>query len=87
MDDYVVTVNTIFLQTLEHLDQGGCSGNLTDVLLCLSDDKKRLDYRLNRLPCRREGLIENRALTALMVPPEHRARVGPILAALRNLTP
>jgi hypothetical protein len=87
VDDYVVTVNTIFLQTLEHIDAGGCSGNLTDVLLCLSDEDKRRDYRLNRLECRREGLIENRPLTALMVPPAQRARVSPIIEALRNLTP
>ena len=87
VDDYVVTVNTIFLQTLEHIDAGGCSGNLTDVLLCLSDEDKRRDYRMNRLECRREGLIENRPLSVLMVPPAQRARVMPIIETLRNLTP
>jgi hypothetical protein len=84
-DEFVVTLNTVFLQALEHIDADGCSGNLTDVLLCLSNEKNRLAYRAGQRVCRRQGLIENRPMTAWMVPPVHRTRVAPIIAALRRL--
>jgi Fe-S-cluster containining protein len=85
VDDAVITVNTLFLQALEHLDAGGCTGNLTDVLRCLGDEKHRRDYRLARLQCRGAELIENRPLTVWMVPPEQRAQVAPLLESLRKL--
>ena len=32
IDDFTASVNTVFLQVIEHLDAEGCSGNLIDVL-------------------------------------------------------
>jgi hypothetical protein len=86
MPDFVLTVNTVFLQTIEHLDATGCTGNLADVLLCLLSDENRQAYREGRLSCSATGLIGNHPLTVLMVPPEHRARLQPILAALAKLS-
>ena len=86
MPDFVLTVNTVFLQTIEHLDATGCTGNLADVLLCLLSDENRQAYREGRLNCRATGLIGNHPLTVLMVPPEHRDRLQPILGALGKLS-
>ena len=86
MPDFVLTVNTVFLQTIEHLDSTGCTGNLADVLLCLLSDENRQAFREGRLSCNATGLIGNHRLTVLMVPPEHRDRLQPILGALGKLS-
>jgi Fe-S-cluster containining protein len=85
VEPFVLSVNTVFLQVIEHLDAAGCSGNLTDVLLCLLDNETEHAYRDGRLHCSRVGLIPNQPLSVLMVPPEHRLRLEPILNALRNI--
>jgi hypothetical protein len=86
MPDFVLTVNTVFLQTIEHLDATGCTGNLADVLLCLLPDENQQAYREGRLSCSATGLVGNHRLTVLMVPPEHRDRLQPILSALGSLS-
>ncbi len=86
MPDFVLTVNTVFLQMIEHLDATGCTGNLADVLLCLLSADNRQAYREGRLSCSATGLIGNHPLTVLMVPPEHRNRLQPILGALAELS-
>jgi Fe-S-cluster containining protein len=86
MPDFVLTVNTVFLQMIEHLDATGCTGNLADVLLCLLSAENRQAYREGRLSCSATGLIGNHPLTVLMVPPEHRNRLRPILGALAKLS-
>jgi Fe-S-cluster containining protein len=85
MDEFVLTVNTVFLQTIEHLDNNGCTGNLIDVVLCLLSAKNRHAYREGRLECHSDDLIANKPLSVLMVPPEHREGLQPILAALNTL--
>jgi hypothetical protein len=86
MPDFVLTVNSVFLQTIEHLDAAGCTGNLADVLLCLLSDENRQAFREGRLSCSAKGLVGNHRLTVLMVPPEHRDRLKPILVAIGNLS-
>lgn len=83
----VLSVNQVFLQTVEHLDAAGCSGNLTDVLQMLVDDESRRHYRRGTLDCGRSGLISNRPVTALMIPPKHRKDLQPILESLRGCFP
>lgn len=85
VDEFMIGVNTVFLQTIEHLDDNGCSGNLLDVLAVLGDESQRAAYAEGRLHCTGCGLIANRPLTVLMVPPEHRARMEPILKNLRGV--
>ena len=87
VDDFVLSVNTVFLQTIEHVDKDGCSGNLIDVLLHLLSDENRSAYLNDGLRCQSHGLIPNHGLTVLMVPPEQKERLQPILAALNNLPP
>jgi Fe-S-cluster containining protein len=85
VDEFMIGVNTVFLQTIEHLDDNGCSGNLLDVLAVLGDEGQRTAYAEDRLHCTGCGLAANRPLTVLMVPPEHRARMAPVLKNLRGV--
>lgn len=85
MSAAVVAVNTIFLQTVEHVDAGGCSGNLLDQLEVLASEEKRTAYAAGTLPCGANGLVANRPMRVLMVPPEHRAAIEPVLQRLRAI--
>ena len=85
-DEFVLTVNSVFLQVIEHLDRGGCTGNFIDTLLCLSTPENMRSYRQNRLPCSAGRLIRNRPLTVLMIPPHHRRQAAPLLSRLQQIT-
>jgi hypothetical protein len=43
-DDFVLSVTTIFLQTIEHMDANGCSGNLLHMLGVLAVEENRQAY-------------------------------------------
>lgn len=79
---FVVTVNNVFLQYIEHIDAGGGTGNLTDLLTCFESERVRTAYREGTLRPLPEPLVVNRPVPALMIPPRHRARIRPILEAL-----
>ncbi len=85
MDDFVLSVNTLFLQTIEHMDAGGCSGNLLDVLAVMASRENRQAYEDRRLKCATAGLITNQPLKILMIPPQHRTKMEPILQSLREV--
>ena len=85
IDDFVLSVNTVFLQTIEHLDINGCKGNLADVLEILLAENNWTEYDKETLNCKNAGLISNHPLTVLMIPPEHRRRMEPILQRLRKI--
>ena len=85
IDDFVLSVNTVFLQFIEHVDAGGCSGNLVDILLTMSAEMNHQAYCNGALHCSSKGLIPNRPLEVLMIPPEHRSRIEPILKKLRQV--
>lgn len=71
MPDYILTVNNVFLQYIEALDEAGVQGNLIDVLLYSAAP---------RTPGLR--VVKNHSLPVLMVPPEHRHRIRPLIDAL-----
>ena len=85
IDDFVLSVNTVFLQTIEHVDAGGCSGNLVDVLQAMSVESNREAYGNSALHCSASKLIPNQPLEVLMIPPEHRTKMEPILQQLRQI--
>jgi Fe-S-cluster containining protein len=85
MDETLVAVNTLFLQTVEHVDADGCSGNLLDVLMVLADEETRAAYCSGAMHCSADGLVANRPMRVLMVPPEHRQQIEPILQRLRAI--
>jgi len=82
IDDFLLSVNTVFLQYIEHIDLKGRSGNLIDVLLWMESEKNRQAYRRGDL--QESELIGNRPIQFLFVPPEHRDRMKPILTALQS---
>jgi len=84
MDDFTVTVNTVFLQFIEHIDTQGCSGNLVDILLCFESETDRRRYRLGRLGCPAPALVLNRPIPVLMVPLQHQMRLGPWIHSIRK---
>ncbi|RUA02576.1 MAG: hypothetical protein DSY89_02645 [Deltaproteobacteria bacterium] len=82
MDSYFLSAGNIFLQFTEHIDQKGLTGNLTDVLSYVCDNRKRHHYEAGAAIADVGGLLPNHPLTVLMVPPEHRQQVSPILNQL-----
>ena len=85
IDEFTASVNTVFLQTIEHLDADGCCGNLIDVLQVMASEDNRRAYAKDQLTCETNGLIVNWSLKVLMIPPEHRTRMEPILQELRQI--
>ncbi len=85
IDDLTASVNTVFLQVIEHLDAEGCSGNLIDVLQFMASEDNRRAYAQGEANCEASGLIVNWELKVLMIPPEHRERIEPILQQLRKI--
>ena len=85
IDEFSLTVNSLILQVIEHIDSDGCTGNLTDMLLYLSKPEKMHTYRQGRIECTAANLIRNRPLKILMVPPYHRERAMPLLHRLQRL--
>jgi Fe-S-cluster containining protein len=85
LDDFTASVNTVFLQVIEHLDAEGCSGNLIDVLQFLASGGNRQVYEKGQLNCEDHLMIVNWELKVLMIPPLHRQRIEPILQKLREI--
>ncbi len=85
VEEFVLSLNTVFLQTIEHLDADGCGGNLLDVLAVMADEEARKAYAGGTLACAGAGLISNRPMKVLMLPPEHRSRIDPFLRKLREI--
>jgi len=72
--EWVLTVNTLFMQAIEHLDRPGCFGNFSDVLLAL-----------DAVGCEAHGLLANQPMPALMIPPNHRARAVRLVADIQQV--
>jgi Fe-S-cluster containining protein len=85
MDEFVLTVNNLFLQYIEHIDRPGMTGSLSDVIRFLKSNRYRHVYFSGELSESLPPLIANRAIPALMIPPRHRERIQPILAALKDV--
>lgn len=85
MDPWVLSVNTVFLQYIEHIDAHGFSGNLIDVLTFMASKDHRRRYRANDLQKTPANLIANRPIKVLMIPPGHRRKIELILKALNKV--
>jgi hypothetical protein len=71
-------VNYVFTQFIEHLDQNGTTGNLTDILLATDPKSGTTDnakYDANS-SCH---VIKNRSIPMLLVPPAHQRAVTSII--------
>jgi Fe-S-cluster containining protein len=81
---FVMTVNQTILQYLEAIDTPGFSGNLIDILTFLADPVHKDAYESGQLPPAPEGLTANVDLPVLMIPPEHRKRMTPLLRKIEQ---
>jgi len=84
VDPFVLTVNSLFLQYIEHVDKDGYFGNLTDILLLMQTEESRKLFEKGILKNEDTWMIRNRPIKAILVPPEHKARIEPILKALQS---
>ena len=80
-----MTINTIFLQYIEHIDAHGFSGNLIDILVFMHAEKNRRTYKTGKLKNPEAGFVANQPIKVLMVPPEDRHKVKPALKALHDI--
>jgi hypothetical protein len=85
MDPFILAVNDVFLQHLEHIDSQGYTGNFVDVIHFLSSTDNRQAYGAGRLGPAPAGLVANQPVFVLMIPPEHRERIQPLLAQIRHI--
>lgn len=73
-----LTITNIFLQYIEHLDYQGVSGNLSDMLALHLENSGNFE--------KTQGCIENMKMKVLLIPPEHRSQVAPLLKQMAALT-
>lgn len=84
IDPLLLTINTIFQQYIEHMDSKGATGNLIDIILHLKSEGVKETYPQNK-KWKNINLIPNTALTYLMIPPEHREMVRPLLDSIQRI--
>ena len=87
VDPFYMSVHTVVLQTIEHVDAGGGTGNLTDMMSWLSSPDHFEQYSQRGLPQPIAKILPNAPLTVLMVPDTDRQRLAPFLDALRRIRP
>lgn len=85
MPDEVLAANTLVLQFIEAIDEGGLTGNLADVLLHLARMERSDAYECKERQSYADGLAANQPIPCLMVPPEQRERVAPLMHAIRRI--
>lgn len=85
IDKFTITVSHVLQQYIEHIDQNGFSGNMTDVLThIMTNDVPGINTSSETTgTC----LIKNTPLRVLMIPPEHRKKIEPIMNALNAIKP
>ncbi len=81
IDDFVITVNTVFQQYIEQLDIPGFFGNFSDMVLWMVSHQEQ--YGMNQALEAENGLIRNIPIRALMIPPEHREKIQPLLQSFK----
>ncbi len=82
---FVLTLNNLFLQYIEHLDYDGFSGNLSDMLaLYLTHEAETSDPEKIAGPAD-ERFTPNEKISVLMIPPEHRERIRPVVEKLNAI--
>jgi len=85
VDEFILTVNNLFLQYIEHIDPHGGTGSLIDILLYFDQPALLETFQRKMTIAADTVLALNRPIPVLMVPPEHRLRVQPILKKFQLL--
>jgi len=61
------------------------TGNLIDVLQFFDNDENLMAYQSDKLVPEAVGLIPNIPIPILMIPPEHREQIRPLLESLKEV--
>lgn len=85
MPPLALSVNNVMMQYIEALDRPGCSGNLTDILQYLSQQENHQRYINGSESQFPAPLKPNLAFQVLMIPPEHRQEIGPLIEAMQGV--
>jgi len=82
----VLTLNTLFLQVIEHLDQKGVSGNLSDMLPAALSETALTDMvHQSNDDGNKRLIVHNEKIPVLMVPPGHQKNLKSLIGKLFNL--
>ena len=81
----LLTVNMIFTQLLEQLDNSGLYGNMLDVLSFLANEENLAVYMKGKTPNHTPGLLPNKPLPGFLCPPEHQLEVEKILEEISQI--
>lgn len=84
MDDLTLTVNNALMQYVEHTDDNGLTGNLTDILLLLENEAARNAHQAETLTAPSDRFVANRPAQMLMVPPHHRDAVAKLMQEIQT---
>lgn len=85
VEPFMFAVSTVFLQYIEHIDAQGFSGNFSDVLRCMASEENRQSYSDGILKNACENLIPNEPIRTLLVFPEHKEQIKPVLKRLAEI--
>ncbi|MDZ7663830.1 MAG: hypothetical protein U5K27_00600 [Desulfotignum sp.] len=86
MPPWILTVNNVFLQAIEHLDRNGYFGNLSDMLQLILSGNELTHHDMQHHDLKNSGLfVKNEPIKYLMIPPEHREQMAPIVRNLSHL--
>ncbi len=81
----ILTLANVFMQAIEHLDQGGLTGHMGDLLNHFNDKAIQKEYT-SGIPLKATPtLLPNQPLTTLMVPPEHRLQAMPVIQKINTI--
>ncbi len=84
MDPFVLSVNNLFKQYIEHMDTFGVSGNLTDLMIYLEETENKEISRGSSEKIH-PRLINNHPAKILTVPPEHQEQIKAIYEQLQKI--
>ena len=82
MPPFILSINNVMMQYIEAMDRPGFTGNLLDILEFMAREASRQGYREGKSPDASMGMPANRSFPVLMVPPEHRSDIRPLIQSL-----
>lgn len=81
-DAFTVTINNVMMQYIEHVDQGGFTGNMLDMVVYMADAEISAAYSRGEHPAAPVNGIANAPAPVLLAQPEDRQKLAPILNLL-----
>lgn len=85
IDPFILTVNGVFEQLIEHIDVRGLCGNLIDIMEHMNDDTVRGHYERGDALMPTYPFLPTTPSPGFLVPAEHRPAVRPVLERIWNI--